>query len=68
MYVSGNPKSKAAIKRAIAAGETVRLVSNSPFDTVPENGTAVIEGPWYPVPHKWWGTATVKDGRIVKVV
>ena len=67
MYVSGNPQSKAAIKRAIAAGETLRLVSNSPFDRVPENGTAVIEGPWCPVPHRWYGTATVKDGKIVAI-
>ena len=68
MYITPNMKSKAAIKRAIAAGEVVRLKSNSPFDRVPENGTATVEGPWYPEPHRWWGTATVKDGQVVKVV
>ena len=67
MYVSPNFKSKAAAKRAIAAGETVTQYAvglNRPI----ANGTVAVEGPWYPEPHKWWGTATIKDGVVVKIV
>lgn len=67
MYVSQNPKSKAELKRWIAAGRQVRLQSNSPFDNPPENGVATVEGPHYPQPHRWYGQVTVKDGIIVSV-
>jgi len=68
MYLTPNFQSKAAIKRAITAGETVTLLMWGPFDKPVENGTATVEGPHYPAPHKWWGTVTVKDGRVVKIV
>lgn len=66
MYLTPNFKSKAAAKRAIAAGETVRVFAPG-LGTVPDNGTASIEGPWAPEPHKWWGTAVITDGRVTKV-
>ena len=67
MYVTPNLPTKAAIRRAIAAGEVVRVVANSPFDKVPTDGVVSVEGPHYPAPHAWWGRATVKGGRVVKI-
>jgi len=66
MYIRPNFKSKAAIKRAIASGEAVTVFAPG-LGTVPENGTCSVEGPWSPEPHKWWGTATIKAGQVVKI-
>jgi len=35
--------------------------------TIPENGTVSLEGPHYPVQHRWYGTGTMKDGVLVEV-
>jgi hypothetical protein len=67
-YISPNLKNKAAIKRALAAGDTITVVSNSPMETIPTDGRVTIEGPHYPAPHTWWGAAILKDGKVVKVV
>jgi len=67
MYISPNFASKAAARRAIAAGEEVRLYPYGPFDKPVENGSASVEGPWYPQPHRWWGTAMVANGLVVKI-
>jgi len=67
MYVDPNFSSKAALKRAVAAGETVTVFAPG-LGTVPENGTAVIEGPHYPKPHTWYGKVQITDGRVTKVL
>jgi hypothetical protein len=67
MYVTPNFPSKAAARRAIAAGTKVELILYGPFDKLIDNGTVAVEGPHYPQPHKWWGTAHVKGGRVVKI-
>lgn len=67
MYLSENFKSKAAAKRALADGQVIRLVSNSPYDGTNPNGKVHIEGPWYPEPHKWWGVATAVNGTVIKI-
>jgi hypothetical protein len=33
----------------------------------PTDGEVCIEGPHYPKPHRWYATATLKDGIVVKV-
>ena len=73
MYVEPNFPSKAALKRALAAGEVVTafapgLVRGQATEGVVNNGTAPVEGPHYPRPHTWYGIVTIKDGRVVKVV
>lgn len=65
-YCSPNYKSKAELKRAIAAGKIVTVFAPG-LGTVPENGKVTLEGPHYPEPHRWYGTATVENGRVVKV-
>ncbi len=66
MYVSPNFKSKAELKRALAAGQRVTVFAPG-LGTVNENGSNSIEGPHYPKPHTWYGTAVCKGGVVVKV-
>jgi hypothetical protein len=66
MYVSPNVASKAALKRALQAGEEVTVFSPGPFPC-PQDGEVSIEGPHYPKPHRWWARVEVKDGVVTKV-
>ena len=65
-YTNINFKTKKALKEAIAAGKKVGVYSPGPFPAK-YNGQECIEGPHYPEPHKWYATATIVDGVIVKV-
>jgi len=65
-YVRPNHTSKASIKRALAKGEKVEVFQPG-LGNVPYDGTIDIEGPWHPQPHTWYGSATLKDGKVVKV-
>lgn len=65
-YTSTNFKTKKAFKEAVKAGEQIRVWSPGPFP-VESNGTVLIEGPQYPQPHRWYATAEVVDGYVVKV-
>lgn len=67
MYASINFPSKKALKEAVAKGETVTIFNPSGMYPAPENGKVTIEGPHYPKPHKWYATAEVKEGRVIKV-
>lgn len=67
MYLSPNFKSKAAAKRAIAEGKVVTVFAPG-LGEVPENGRASIEGPHYPKPHTFYGTAFIENGKVVKIV
>lgn len=66
MYVQPNFKTKKALKEAVAAGQTVTVFSPGPFPC-PQNGSATIEGPHYPQPHKWYAACDVENWRVVKV-
>lgn len=66
MYTDINFKSKAEAKRAIAAGQ--QFGCHAPgLGSVPENGTCSIEGPHYPKPHSWYGTATLVNGVVTAI-
>ena len=65
-YASTNFKTKKALKEAIAAGSEVYVYSPGPFP-VPTQGRVSIEGPHYPQPHRWYATAILEDGKIIKV-
>ena len=68
MYVLPDYKSKAALKRAVEAGERVVIFQPGPFGgNEPDNGTVVVEGPHYPKPHTWGASVTLVDGRVKKV-
>lgn len=67
MYFVTNYASKAAARRAIAAGDEVRIKSMSQFEEAPLNGSASVEGPHYPKPHTFYGTATVVNGLVTSI-
>ncbi len=65
-YVSPNFKTKTALKEAVKRGDVVTVFQPG-IGTVPHNGTATIEGPHYPEPHKWYAGVTIENGRVTKV-
>lgn len=72
-YTDKNFPTKKALKEAVAAynadPEHNRPVTiyNPGLGTAPTDGTAYLEGPHYPEPHRWYAKATVKGGVVVKV-
>ncbi len=68
-YVYPNYPSKAALSRAIKAGlDTITACENTPAGQEPiQEGSCVLEGPHWPEPHRWYGQAVVKEGRVVSV-
>ena len=69
-YSTINFKTKKALKEAVAAGEKVTIFQPGPFASErnqPRNGTAFLEGPHYPEPHRWYAEVTMQDGYVVKV-
>lgn len=65
-YVSGNPKTKKALKEMLASGKSPRVFQPG-LGTIPDNGTVYLEGPHYPAPHTWYATGTMENGKLVKV-
>jgi hypothetical protein len=66
MYTDINFKSKKALKEALAAGKQLTCYSPGPFPC-PTEGRVSLEGPHYPEAHKWYASATLKNGVIVEV-
>ncbi len=78
MYTTKNFKSKKALKEAVQAYLTLSPVdgqrghiavtcySPGPFPC-PANGQIALEGPHYPEPHRWYASATIKDGIVIAV-
>jgi len=72
MYTTKNFRTKKELKQAIAGGECVRIYQPGGMFNPPEanshyTGTANLEGPHYPEPHRWYAEAELKDGIVVKV-
>lgn len=65
-YVSPNYKTKAALRKAIADGQSVSVYQPG-LGEVPTDGAVPLGGPHYPAPHTWYGTGTMKNGVLVKV-
>ena len=64
-YTEVNYPTKKALKDAVARGEQVRL--RRLMFPEPENGTAWVEGPQYPEPHRWYAEVRMVDGFVVWV-
>lgn len=67
MYTDINFKTKKALKDAVAEGRRITVYQPGGIFPSKEDGEVSLEGPHYPEPHKWYATATIKDGVIVKV-
>lgn len=65
MYTDINFKTKKALKEAVASGQRITVYQPGPFPGA-TNGRITLEGPHYPEPHKWYASATIKDGVIVQ--
>lgn len=65
-YVDPNCKTKKEVKERLAAGKPVGVFQPG-LGTVPENGTISLEGPHYPEPHRWYGTGTMQNGKLVSI-
>lgn len=67
-YTDINFRTKKALKEAVAAGERITVHQPGGFFADPNpNGTVYLEGPHYPEAHKWYASAVLKDGVVVKV-
>lgn len=67
-YLYPEMKSKVAYKKAIAAGEEITAKENTPWGKkIVFEGTCNFEGPHYPKPHRYYGTAVVKDGLVISI-
>ena len=66
MYTDRDYPTKKALKEAVARGDRVGAWQPGPFPAK-QNGRAVIEGPQYPKPHRWYAEVELKDGLVVKV-
>ena len=65
MYTVTNYPSKAALKRAVAAGEAVDTFQPGGFFPAKTDGRISLEGPHYPKPHTWYAQAVIVDGVVV---
>ncbi len=66
MYASGNPRTKAALKRWLSEGRKV-YPYNPSLGADPKPGQRVtLEGPHYPKPHTWYATAEVDVDGFLK--
>ena len=65
-YTVINFQTKKALKEAVARGDAVEIF-NPGLGTAPDNGTAYLEGPHYPAPHRWYARAKVKEGLVTEV-
>jgi hypothetical protein len=66
MYTRENFPTKAALKRAVAAGQRVTVFAPG-LGTPKRDGTEYVEGPHAPKPHTWYAQVTMKDGKIIAV-
>jgi hypothetical protein len=77
MYTHVNFKTKKALKEAVLAfneGRGKAVTYYQPNSDVtgfeaPKDGrwVVIVEGPHYPLPHKWYAACEAVDGKIVKV-
>jgi hypothetical protein len=65
MYTNINFKTKKALKEAVKKGEAVTVFSPGPFPC-PTHGRVALEGPHYE-PHRWYASAIIENGRVIKV-
>jgi hypothetical protein len=64
-YVVGNPKTKKAAKEMLTNGG-VELFEPG-LGRIPADGEVYLEGPHYPEPHRWYATAKIVGGKVVKI-
>ncbi len=66
-YTVPNFRTKKAFTLALAAGP-VAVYQPGPFGPDVADGTTCLEGPHYPLPHRWYARVEVRGGYVVKVL
>ena len=67
-YTVENFKTKKALRDAVKSGEKVRCFQPGLGpDLSNYTGTITLEGPHYPQPHRWYASAQLENGIVVKV-
>ena len=66
-YTVRNYKNGKAVKDAFKAGTSIAVFQPGPFGPDVKDGQVCIEGPHYPEPHRFYLSATVKDGVITAI-
>jgi len=51
----------------VSVPQPVTAYQPGPFGPDLADGSTCLEGPHYPEPHRWYASATIKDGIVVKV-
>jgi hypothetical protein len=67
MYTDKNYQTKKALLEDFKSGKQISVYSPGGFFPSQRDGRVVIEGPQYPQPHRWYASADIKDGIIIKV-
>ena len=67
MYTDKNYKTKKELIADVKAGKQVSVYQPGGLFPSQKNGECCIEGPHYPEPHRWYASATIANGIIVKV-
>ncbi len=66
-YTTINFRTKKALKEAFKSGEKITVFQPGPFGPDVKDGTAYLEGPHFPEPHKWYASAQVVGGVVVGI-
>jgi len=66
-YTTENYRTKKELKAAVSSGARITVYQPGPFGPDVPDGTAVIEGPHFPEPHRWYAGVIVKGGAITKI-
>ncbi len=67
MYTYHNYRSKKALKEDVAKGVKVEVYQPGGIFPSQRDGSVTLEGPHYPEPHRWYASAIIKDGVIIKI-
>ena len=67
MYTVHNYQTKKALIADVKAGKSVETYQPGGMFPAKRDGSVCIEGPHYPEPHRWYASATIQNGIIIKV-
>lgn len=67
-YTVTNYKTKKELLADVKAGQPVRCYQPGLGPSLSTfTGTVYLEGPHFPLPHRWYATGQMKDGILVSV-
>ena len=65
-YCVKNYKTAKALREDFKAGVVIEVFEPG-VGRLPQEGRVFLEGPHYPMPHRWYLGADIKNGVIVKL-